>query len=189
VIARSSKSSDRRSFETFGAVLDELVRASSEYFLSEACFGIDIGCARASDRDMAVLRRNAQRLACGFAALALVCVALLDILSFVIAARRHSAFSNGDVGASISVAGEYCASRLDNGGNRPAHPRHQRDCALCIVCDRDQTFDALALLASVIVVPAPPAQDAPARFDPGALAPSPLGWTSSWSSRAPPAFS
>lgn len=138
---------------------------------------------------MAVLQRNAQRLACGFAALALVCVILLDVLSFVIAAKRHSGFSNGDVGASTSVAGEYCDARLENGGKIPAHSGHRRSCILCIVCDRDQTFDALALLAGVIVVLAPRSYDAPARFDAGDLAPSPLGWASSWSSRAPPHFS
>lgn len=135
---------------------------------------------------MAVFRLNAKRLARGFAAAVLMCLILLEALSFVIGAKRHSAFSNGDLGASIAT-GEYCDAQLDNGGRLPAHSSHQRNCALCIVCDRDQTFDAaVALLASAFIVLAPRPHDAPAWFEARDLAPSPLGWTSSWSSRAPP---
>jgi len=116
----------------------------------------------------------------------LVCLILSEALSFVIAATRHGAFSDG---ASRAVAGKYCDARIDNGGRLPAHSGDHRNCALCIACDRDQTFDAIGLLANAVIFRAPWPPDAAARFNAGDLALSPLGWTSSWSSRAPPHFS
>ncbi|WP_400770594.1 DUF2946 family protein [Methylosinus sporium] len=120
---------------------------------------------------------------------ALVCLLLSEALTFVITMTRHSAFSNADGGASIAAAGDYCDARPDSGGRHPAHSSDHSNCALCIVSDRDPTFDAVALVASAIAILLPWPHDAPARFDIGDGAPPPpLGWTGSWSSRAPPRF-
>ncbi|WP_018266368.1 DUF2946 family protein [Methylosinus sp. LW4] len=134
---------------------------------------------------MVALPLSMRRWASRFAAAALACLLLSEALSFVITATRHAAVSNGDVVA----AAELCDARLDASGNPPAHPESEHGCALCIVCARDLTFDAVGLLASVVIVLAPRPNDAPARFDSADPAPSPPGWTSSWSSRAPPRFS
>lgn len=150
---------------------------------------VDIGFARASDEAMAAFRLNAKRPTSRIAVAALVCLLLSEALSFVITTTRHGAFSNADGGASIAAAGDYCDARPENGGRLPAHSNDHSNCALCIVSDRDPTFDAIALVASAIATPPPGPHDVPSRFDMGDVAASPLGWTGSWSSRAPPRFS
>lgn len=119
---------------------------------------------------------------------AVACLFLLQTLAFVFSSNGRIAFSSGDVGASIAMAGEICQAKTD-GGKAPAHSSHSHHCALCSTGDRDHAVDAVALLATVIVVLAPHSNDAPAWFVHDEPTPSPLGWASSWSSRAPPIFS
>ena len=116
---------------------------------------------------------------------------LVQTLAFVFSPNGRIAFSNGDAGlSSIAMAGEICLANSDDGGKAPGpNHKHHRHCAVCAASNRDFPLPALALIAAVIVFNAPPSDEAPPRFIHDELAPSPLGWTSSWSSRAPPSFS
>lgn len=135
--------------------------------------------------DLAHDKKTGARILAG----AVACMFLLQTLAFVFSSNGRIAFASRDAGASIAMAGEICQSKTDNGGKAPAHSGHHHHCALCSIGDRDQAADAIAILASVIVAPTPRSNDAPAWFVRDEPAPSPLGWTSSWSSRGPPIFS
>lgn len=113
---------------------------------------------------------------------------LFQILTFVISSGPPASLA-GDAGASIALTGELCLGVTDNGGKPPAHPNHHHHCALCPTGHYDDSVEALADLAKVIGVLTPRSDAAPKRHIPDDLTPSPAGWTSSWSSRAPPAFS
>jgi len=114
---------------------------------------------------------------------------LLQILAFVVSSNGRIAFSSGDAGASIAMAGEICGAKTDDGGKAPAQPSHHHHCALCSVGSDDDGVDAVAHLAKVIIVLTPRSDDATTWCVDDDLAPFPLGWTSSWSSRAPPVLS
>jgi hypothetical protein len=116
---------------------------------------------------------------------------LVQTLAFVFSQNGRIAFSNDDGGASsIAMAGEICHAGPDDGGKAPGpNHEHHRHCALCTASNRDISLPALSLIAAVIVFIAPPSDEAPARLIHDELAPPPLGWTSSWSSRAPPSIS
>ncbi|WP_442755626.1 DUF2946 family protein [Methylocystis sp. JAN1] len=113
---------------------------------------------------------------------------LVQVLAFVVSSNGRVAFSSGDGGVSIAMAGEICGGKIDDGNRQPAQPHHHH-CALCSIGNYDDTVDAVADLAKVIIVLAPGSDAAPTWFIHDELAPLPLGWTSSWSSRAPPALS
>ncbi len=121
----------------------------------------------------------------GFFAGAVACLLFLQALGFVFSSNGRIAFASGAVGSSIIMADEICHAAPD-GGKAPAPLSHHHHCALCAIGKHHQAAYAVAILASVIVALAPRSNDAPARFVHDDLAPSPLGWTSSWSSRAPP---
>jgi len=116
---------------------------------------------------------------------------LVQTLAFVFSPNGRIAFTNGDAGvSSIAMAGDICRADSDDSGKAPwRNHQHHRHCAVCAVSNRDFPPPALALIAAIFVFIAPPSNEAPARFSHDELAPPPLGWTSSWSSRAPPSFS
>ena len=116
---------------------------------------------------------------------------LVQTLAFVFSPNGRIAFSNGGAGASsIAMAGEVCLANADDGGKAPKpNHQHHRHCAVCVASNRDFPLPASALIAAVVAFIPPPPDEAPPRFSRDELAPPPLGWTSSWSSRAPPSFS
>ncbi len=112
---------------------------------------------------------------------------LVQTLAFVFSPNGRIAFSNGDAGASIAMAGEVCHAGSDDSGKTPApNHKHHRHCALCAADNRHLALPAFVLIAAVVVFTAPRPDDAWAPFSHDELTPLPLGWTSSWSSRAPP---
>ncbi len=128
------------------------------------------------------LTRGAAR---GLFAGAVACLLFLQALAFVFSANGRIAFASGGVGASIVLASEICHAAPD-GGKAPAPHSHHHHCALCAIGKHQNAVDASVILASVIVMLTPRSNDALAWFAHDELAPPPLGWTSSWSSRAPP---
>jgi hypothetical protein len=114
---------------------------------------------------------------------------LLQAVVFIFSSNGRVAFSNGEAGASIATAGEICRTRTDDGGEAPAQPSHHHHCAVCCIGRHADAIGAVADLAQVLIGLTPRSGDAPAWFVHDELALRPLGWTSSWSSRAPPAIS
>ncbi|MGO9768968.1 MAG: DUF2946 family protein [Roseiarcus sp.] len=115
-------------------------------------------------------------------------VFLAQTMAFVFSANGRIAFSSGDAGASIAMAGEICHAKPDDSGKSPAQPARHHYCTVCSIANNAPAVDAIALAAGVVIVFAPRSDDAPTWFHRDYLSPLPVGWTSSWSSRAPPSF-
>lgn len=115
----------------------------------------------------------------------------LQVLGLMVSPNRPSLSLGGDVAPAASSFGLICDGGAHDGGKTPAQQHHgQQHCALCCFGNRDFVHQSVALIATVIVLIPPTTQDARARApDLEELAPPPLGWISSWSSRAPPSFS
>jgi hypothetical protein len=113
---------------------------------------------------------------------------LVQTLAFVFSPNGRIAFSNGSAGvSSIAMTGEICHVGAGDGDRAPApNHKHHRHCAVCVADNRNAPIPAVVLIAAVVVFIAPPPDEARAWFVHDELAPLPLGWTSSWSSRAPP---
>jgi hypothetical protein len=114
---------------------------------------------------------------------------LVQTLIFVFSTNGRLAFASGDAGASIVMAGEICHAGPDDSGKAPAQPAHHHHCTLCTISHLHHAVFAVGILASVIALLTPQSDEAPTRLIPDDLAPPPLGWTSSWSSQAPPSLS
>ncbi|WP_166143447.1 hypothetical protein [Methylosinus sp. RM1] len=119
------------------------------------------------------MRRQPRRLL----ACATVFLALLQAVAlFGSMARAH-----GSAGPGLS-ASSLCAAIRDSDGRPIAHHIGEHHCVLCT--DRSVEPPALAPIAA----PLPLRPDGVASIGARALSPRapPLGWASSWSSRAPP---
>ena len=131
-------------------------------------------------------RGTARALVTGLAALAF----LVQALAFVFSTSGRIAYSSGNAGAPIAMAGDICHAKPDDSGKSPAQPARHHYCTVCSIANNGQgAVDAIALAAGVVIVFAPRSDDAPTWFHLDYLSPLPVGWTSSWSSRAPPSFS
>lgn len=113
---------------------------------------------------------------------------LVQTLAFILSPTGRIAFSFSAAGASIAMAGEICHASTDDGDKTPAQPIRHHQCALCTVGNSAHEADAMALTPSVAIVLALLSRDVSAPGWPHAddLPSLPVGWTSSWSSRAPP---
>lgn len=122
-----------------------------------------------------------------FVAVAAACLFLIQALSFIYSSR---AMFSHDSGIAIAAAGEFCSPERGDGGKAPAQRHHHdQNCVLCGGGNRAEALADVGLVATVIVLALLQPADAPTWFPRDALTPTPLGWTSSWASRAPPAFS
>jgi hypothetical protein len=113
---------------------------------------------------------------------------LVQTLAFILSPTGRIAFSSSAAGASIAMAGEICHINSDDSGKTPSQPSRHHHCALCTVGNCAHEADALSLTPSVAMALALPSRDEDAPGWPYAddLPSLPVGWTSSWSSRAPP---
>jgi Protein of unknown function (DUF2946) len=150
---------------------------------------IDVIVGHVDNRPMVKLLPILQKMPRTLLPSVVVSLFLLQTMAFVFSSAGRAAFSSGVAGASIAMAGEICRAKSDDGGKAPAQPSHHHHCALCSVGNDDDVVDVVADFAKVIIVLTPRSGDAPAWFVQDYPAPSPLGWTSSWSSRAPPVLS
>lgn len=117
------------------------------------------------------------------------CLLLLQSFAVVFSLSGRAALSHGDRAAALARAGELCDAGSHDDGQAPA-PHHHQHCALCVAGHRDLSLDgAVFLVATVIVLALPQSEASPAQFRHDELKPSPSGWASSWSPRAPPSFS
>jgi hypothetical protein len=113
----------------------------------------------------------------------------LQVLGLVLP-NRPSLSLGGDAVAAAFSSGLICDGGGHDGGKTPAQQHHGQHCALCGLGARDFVLQSVALVATAMVLIPPKIQDARAWApDLDELAPPPLGWISSWSSRAPPSFS
>jgi hypothetical protein len=117
----------------------------------------------------------------------IVCVFAVQILGFVFSSSGRAAFADGRVGLSIAISGEICASKPGKGEEAPRHSSHYH-CAFCSLSDRDIVPDAVVSSTSVIDFGQLWAEK-PNFTITAAITRMVPGWGSSWSSRAPPAFS
>ena len=125
-------------------------------------------------------------------AVAVACLFLLQALGFVFSANGRFAFSNGGSGASIAMAGEIChdANLVDSGKPPSPNHKHHQNCAFCTAGTRSFPLPAVILIAVTVAMIAPHLDEFREWIIDGEQTPlSALGWTSSWSSRAPPFFS
>lgn len=119
----------------------------------------------------------------------IVALFLLQTLAFVFSSNGRVVFAGADAGSSIAMAGEICQSMARGDGEPPARPTHHHHCTLCSAGGDGQAENVAAFLARVILVLAPRSDAAPAWPLRNDAASFPTGWTSSWSSRAPPPLS
>lgn len=136
---------------------------------------------------MAKLRTKSQRIQRALLAGAVVCLFLLQTLTFVVSQNGRLSFARGSADVFTATAAEICGEWPDDGGKSPAVPGHLcRHCILCLSGSQDSTLNAMALLATVFVLLSPQSDDAPAwlRHEEPTLWHS--GFASSWQSRAPP---
>ncbi len=158
-------------------------------FLPTPGVSIDVRLAQGESWRMANLLPKSQRIVRTLLSSVVASLFLLQVVAFIFSLNGRVAFSSGEAGASITMAGENCRAMTDDGGKAPAQPSHHHHCAVCCIGRHDDAIGAVADLAQVIIGLTPRSGDAPAWFVHDELALRPLGWTSSWSSRAPPAIS
>lgn len=92
-------------------------------------------------------------------------------------------------GAAISISGQFCDGDAHHGNDAPSQ-EHRQHCVLCSVGARDIALYAAALIVTIVYLVLPRFEAGPLRARRGDdAAPPPIGWISSWSSRAPPSFS
>ena len=127
------------------------------------------------------------------AIIAIVLVGLFVLQGLVFSVPSHVRLVHGGTNPDVLawIGGEHCIYPDAHGDGKPAPEQHDHSqCYIrCAFNDQGGSFHQLATLASSIVFPAPRATAPIIRF---AFYPSvgrPLGWVSSWSSRAPPSFS
>jgi hypothetical protein len=112
---------------------------------------------------------------------------LVQILAFVLSPEGRIAFASGAAGAALAMSGEFC--RADgHGGGPQERPSAHHHCAFCPVSDSDAALDGVVPGPAVATPHAATAESAVARVAEAPARP-PTGWTSSWSSRAPPRLS
>jgi len=118
------------------------------------------------------------------------CLFFLHSLAFVVSPNARGLFSTSVQDASVSTVRDLCGVAMHDGdaGDEAPGPDHRQHshCALCVASARELPLPAVVPITAVVVVAAPPSDKAPRRFIRDELAPRPPGWTSSWSSRAPP---
>jgi hypothetical protein len=138
---------------------------------------------------MAPGKSTTRKFARAVAAIGAACF-FLQIFAFMFSANKRIALPDGAAGVGIMLAGEFCNAGSHESGDLPGqHSRHHH-CALCVAGSRDVShYEAAAVIATVVVLALPQSHDRPAWIRRDELTPSPIGWTSSWSSRAPPSFS
>ncbi len=107
------------------------------------------------------------------------CLFFLQGLGALATAHAHSA----PAGVALTLAPCHDAAK----GEAPAAPRHEHsDCCLSCEASARQLILAVALLSGVAAL-LPPESEAAAAMPPQSdIRPPPIGWASSWSSRAPP---
>ncbi|MBU3887105.1 hypothetical protein FM996_05250 [Methylosinus sporium] len=120
----------------------------------------------------------------------LACVFVLQGVAFAVSpAHERGDLGGAEPGAVATVGYEYCGASPHGDHKAPAHSVHSQCCILCPSSAHDGLSRFAAVLFDIIVFPplrTAAAIDWRAFVDP--VAP-PTGWTSSWSSRAPPSIS
>ncbi len=118
-------------------------------------------------------------------AIAVACVFVLQGLAF--ASPMHLNEMHGGVG--LEAAGIQCAAGSQGGDSAPARHEHHQCCILSSLHDHDGLLRFVAIASDIVDFSAAQIVSA---IDWGFLNDPdgrPTGWTSSWSSRAPPSFS
>ena len=116
----------------------------------------------------------------------LACVFVLQGVAFAVS-REPASVGGLEAGMTVSM-GEYCgADKLgDKGG--PTHRDHSQCCILCSSSAYDGVVRFVSTLFVILSFPTHQVAAVKWRIHDDPVA-SPVGWTSSWSSRAPPSFS
>ncbi|ATQ67010.1 MULTISPECIES: DUF2946 family protein [Methylosinus] len=113
---------------------------------------------------------------------------LVQILAFVLSPDGRVAFASGAAGAALAMSGEFCRAEDGHGGGRPERPSAHHHCAFCPISHSDPALDGVVPGPALPAPRTAPEESAEARVAEPPARP-PTGWTSSWSSRAPPRLS
>ncbi len=117
------------------------------------------------------------------------CLFFFQAFAFIVVPNGRAIFSNTPNIVSL-VGVSLCDGASHEGGNAPAQDhRHSQHCMLCVAANRDMPLPAVILTAAALVFSTPQSNKAQAWFSHNEAAHTLIGWTSSWSSRAPPFLS
>ena len=124
--------------------------------------------------------------------IAAVVVCLIVLQGFALAASPAFAGSARDPAShsvAISAVGGHCDAPRGDKAPAQGHCDHSQCCIFCRADGRDASSVIMAALFTVLIYSAPEASLSAARFTKNDFVEHPIGWTSSWSSRAPPTIS
>ncbi len=143
---------------------------------------------KVTDYSMGIRRSKSRGTPCALITSGVALLFLVQMLAFIFSPNGRIAFSTSDAGASIAMAGEICHTSPSGEDETPPQPARHHHCTLCSIAYNSRTLDAIFLAASFVVMPAPRSGhgNAPSWSLSDNLPSLPVGWTSSWSSRAPP---
>ncbi|WP_159289098.1 DUF2946 family protein [Methylosinus sporium] len=116
------------------------------------------------------------------------CVCLLQAFILVMSMQGRFAHASAESGVAVSVS-DYCRANTHGGGEGSTQHDHSQCCILCSSSVYGGLSRFAAVVCKIAFFPAPrTAAEIGWRFldDPVAQL---VGWTSSWSSRAPPSIS
>lgn len=129
---------------------------------------------------------------CGRAIIAgaIACLFLLKGLALA-ASPGLMEIAHGGGGSIVdaAVVGKHCDAHGGEGAPLHGDHSHSQCCIFCAASGRDASFSVVAAFLATVIYLMPEAAVSTVRFftdDPDGR---PIGWTSSWSSRAPPFFS
>ena len=124
--------------------------------------------------------------------IAAVVASLIVLQGFALAASAAFAGSARDPvshSAAISAVGVHCDAPRGDKAPAQGHCDHSQCCILCRADDHSASSVIMVALLAVLIYSAPEASLSAAHFTKNDFVEHPIGWTSSWSSRAPPAVS
>jgi hypothetical protein len=99
---------------------------------------------------------------CAFRAHAVVCLIMLQAIAFLFAPLGRSHVPSDIPGVSLAVAGAICGNDGVDGDR--THSTHEHECMICANSGRDHWNDALAVLAVVVIVLSPDAEESSAAY-------------------------
>ncbi|MGO9774227.1 MAG: hypothetical protein ACLPSW_32680 [Roseiarcus sp.] len=132
-------------------------------------------------------KRSAPRIV----AAAAMCLFFLRAVAFVVLPNGPAALGpHSSVFAAVTLAKQFCAAAaIADGKTPPPHREHHENCIFCVSPSHASDFDRTVSPTASALSTFWPVFAALIWPTPADSVTAPLGWASSWSSRAPPSLS